>query len=143
MNGRLALTEETAKKFKEASPDHDENVTCPSDNFEALKAIGYPQLSIPKEYGGCGVSLHELMKHQEIIAKNDGATALSDGWHMGIIMDIGEKHSWYDEKYWKLVADVIENGSLINNLATESATGSPTRGGRPEAHPTQRSCRCL
>src|SRR5699024_633602 len=26
----------------------------------------------------------------------------------------------------------IENGSLINNFATEPATGSPTRGGRPE-----------
>lgn len=132
MNGRLALTEETAKKFKESSREHDENVTFPFENFEALKAIGYPQLSIPKEYGGGGVSLHELMKHQEIIAKNDGATALSVGWHMGIIMDIGEKHSWDDEKYRKVVADVIENGSLINNLATEPATGSPTRGGRPE-----------
>ncbi|MCR2600319.1 acyl-CoA dehydrogenase family protein, partial [Salmonella enterica] len=72
MNGRLALTEETAQKFKESSREHDENVTFPFENFEALKAIGYPQLSIPKEYGDGGVSLHELMKHQEIIAKNDG-----------------------------------------------------------------------
>ncbi len=72
------------------------------------------------------------MKHQEIIAKYDGATALSIGWHMGIIMDLGEKKTWDDAKYRKVVQDVIENGALINNLATEPATGSPTRGGRPE-----------
>lgn len=132
INERLALTEETAKSFKETSREHDENVTFPFENFKTLKEIGYPQLSIPKEYGGGGISLYEMLKHQEIIAKYDGATALSIGWHMGIIMDLGEKKAWDEDKYKKVAADVIENGSLINNLATEPATGSPTRGGRPE-----------
>ena len=129
---RLNLMEETAKQFKETAQKHDENVTFPFENFEKLKAIGYPALSIPKEYGGGGISLVELMKHQETIAKYDGATALSIGWHMGIIMDLGEKKTWDAAKYKKVAADVIENGSLINNFATEPATGSPTRGGRPE-----------
>ena len=129
---RLNLMEETAKQFKETAQKHDENVTFPFENFEKLKAIGYPALSIPREYGGAGISLSELMKHQETIAKYDGATALSIGWHMGIIMDLGEKKTWDEEKYKKVAADVIENGSLINNLATEPATGSPTRGGKPE-----------
>ncbi|WP_462422000.1 acyl-CoA dehydrogenase family protein [Salinicoccus sp. Marseille-QA3877] len=129
---RLNLIEETAKQFKETAQKHDENVTFPFENFEKLKAIGYPALSIPREYGGAGISLVELMKHQETIAKYDGATALSIGWHMGIIMDLGEKKTWDAEKYKKVATDVIENGALINNLATEPATGSPTRGGKPE-----------
>ncbi|MCC4722959.1 acyl-CoA dehydrogenase family protein [Salinicoccus sp. RF5] len=132
MNERFQLMEQTVKAFSETSQQHDEDVTFPFENFEALKKIGYPQLSIPSEYGGGGISLVELMKHQEIIAKYDGATALSIGWHMGIIMDLGEKKTWDDAKYRKVVQDVIENGALINNLATEPATGSPTRGGRPE-----------
>jgi len=133
MKERLELMEETARKFKDTSREHDENATFPFENFEALKKIGYPQVTIPAEYGGGGISLWEMLKHQEIIAKYDGATALSIGWHMGIIMDLGEKKSWDEEKYRKVAADVIENGSLINNLATEPATGSPTRGGRPES----------
>ncbi|WP_231634325.1 acyl-CoA dehydrogenase family protein [Salinicoccus sp. YB14-2] len=131
-SGRITLMKKTAKQFKETAQEHDENVTFPFENFEKLKEIGYPALSIPKEYGGAGISLSELMKHQETIAKYDGATALSVGWHMGIIMDLGEKQTWDAEKYKKISADVIENGSLINNLATEPATGSPTRGGKPE-----------
>lgn len=129
---RVQLIEKTAEQFKETSQQHDEQLTFPFENFDKLKAVGYPALSIPKEYGGGGISLTELMKHQETIAKYDGATALSIGWHMGIIMDIGEKRTWNEEKYKKVVRDVIENGALINNLATEPATGSPTRGGRPE-----------
>ncbi|WP_197073389.1 acyl-CoA dehydrogenase family protein [Salinicoccus sediminis] len=132
MKERLELMEETASRFSDTSREHDENVTFPFENFEALKKIGYPQVTIPKEYGGGGISLWEMLKHQEIIAKYDGATALSIGWHMGIIMDLGEKKSWDEEKYRKVAEDVIENGALINNLATEPATGSPTRGGRPE-----------
>ncbi|CAM4353561.1 acyl-CoA dehydrogenase family protein [Lacicoccus alkaliphilus] len=129
---RLNLVEETAKTFKATAREHDENITFPFDNFKVLKSIGYPALSVPKEYGGGGISLAELMKHQETIAKYDAATALSIGWHMGIIMDLGEKKTWEASKYRKVATDVIENGALINNLATEPATGSPTRGGKPE-----------
>ena len=58
---RLALTRETAKRFRETSRRHDENISFPFENFEALKEIGYPKLSIPKEYGGGGISVEELM----------------------------------------------------------------------------------
>ncbi|MCG1009746.1 acyl-CoA/acyl-ACP dehydrogenase [Salinicoccus sp. ID82-1] len=129
---RLDLTRETARQFKETSKQHDREGTFPFENFEALKQIGYPQLSIPKNYGGGGISLEELMRHQQIIAEFDGATALSIGWHMGIIMDTGEKKAWDENKYKEIVEDVIYNGALVNNIATEPATGSPTRGGRPE-----------
>ena len=131
-SGRLALTRETAKRFRETSRMHDENISFPFENFEALKEIGYPELSIPKEYGGGGISVEELMRHQEIIARYDGATALAIGWHMGIIMDLGEKREWDTEKYRRVVQDVLNDGALVNNIATEPATGSPTRGGRPE-----------
>lgn len=129
---RLALTRETARKFKETSKQHDQDGTFPFENFEALERIGYPQLSIPEAYGGDGITLEELMQHQQIIAEFDGATALSIGWHMGIIMDVGEKKTWDEDKYRSIVQDVINDGALVNNLATEPATGSPTRGGKPE-----------
>ncbi|GAB3057017.1 acyl-CoA dehydrogenase family protein [Salinicoccus sesuvii] len=129
---RLSLTREVARGFKETSKQHDRDGTFPFENFEALRSIGYPQLSIPTAYGGGGITLEELMQHQQIIAEFDGATALSIGWHMGIIMDVGEKQTWNADKYRSIVKDIVDNGALVNNLATEPATGSPTRGGRPE-----------
>src|SRR5699024_6146988 len=82
--------------------------------------------------GGIGISLYELLKMQETIAKYDGSTALSIGWHMGITKHTGETKAWEEATYNRFAKDVLEKGALINNAATERATGSPTRGGRPE-----------
>ena len=38
----------------------------------------------------------------------------------------------HEETYKAFARDVLEKGALINNAASERATGSPTRGGRPE-----------
>ncbi|MEI3607325.1 acyl-CoA dehydrogenase family protein [Pseudogracilibacillus sp. SE30717A] len=132
MEDRLELLEKTAKSFSDRAKEHDENGTFPFENFADLKKINYPALTIPKEYGGLGISLYEMVKMQEIIAQYDGSTALSIGWHMGITKHTGETHAWDESTYEKFTKDVIEKGALMNNAATEPATGSPTRGGRPE-----------
>src|SRR5699024_8895488 len=72
------------------------------------------------------------LKLQETIAQHDGSTALSIGWHMGITKHLGETDAWDENVYKAFAKDVLETGALINNAATEPATGSPTRGGRPE-----------
>ena len=129
---RIKSVENTAKSFKETAREHDENITFPTENIDALREIGFTRFSIPKEYGGNGISLEEFLRHQETIARYDGSTALAIGWHMGIIMDLGEKKSWDEAVYQRVAEEAIHNGALINNLATEPATGSPTRGGKPE-----------
>lgn len=123
---------ETVKSFAERARIHDEAGTFPFENFEDLKEIGYPALTIPKIYGGLGISLTEMLYHQETIAEADGSTALSIGWHMGITKQLGEEDIWKQEKYKAFARDVIDTGALLNNAASEPATGSPTRGGKPE-----------
>lgn len=104
----------------------------PYENFKDLQKIGYPSLTIPKKDGGAGISLDELLTYQQLIAQADGSTALSIGWHMGIMKHLGESRPWDEDVYKKVIKDVIANGALLNNAATEPATGSPTRGGKPE-----------
>ncbi|WP_152655718.1 acyl-CoA dehydrogenase family protein [Oceanobacillus sp. CFH 90083] len=104
----------------------------PYENFKDLQEIGYPALTVPTEHGGAGIPLDELLTYQQLIAQADGSTALSIGWHMGIMKHLGESRPWDEHVYTKVVKDVIENGALLNNAATEPATGSPTRGGKPE-----------
>lgn len=132
LDERLALLEKTAEKFAERAREHDENGTFPFENFAELRNIDYPALAVPKKYGGAGISLYEMLKMQELIAQYDGATALSIGWHMGITKHLGETDAWPEETYKAFARDVLEKGALINNAASERATGSPTRGGRPE-----------
>lgn len=129
---RLQLIEKTAKPFKDRAYQHDMDNSFPYENFEDLKKIGYPLLTVPETHGGLGISLVEMLQAQETIAKYDGSTALSIGWHMGISKNLGENKVWDQAVYDKVASDIVNNGALLNNAATEPATGSPTRGGRPE-----------
>lgn len=132
MEQRIELLEKVVAPFAERAKKHDEQGTFPFENYQDLKEIGYQALTIPKKYGGLGISLYEMIKLQEIIAASDGATALSIGWHMGITKHLGENEVWKEEIYEAVAQDILNKGSLINHAATEPATGSPTRGGKPE-----------
>lgn len=134
---RLTLVEKTVADFPERSQMYDEQGLFPFENFAALKAIQYPALTIPKALGGVGITLQELLMMQEKIAMHDASTALAIGWHMGITKNLGESNTWDKSTFEKLADDVVQTGALINNAASERATGSPTRGGRPETVATK------
>lgn len=129
---RIKFLEKSITHFSEHARTHDEAGTFPFENFATLKSIGYPALTVPKKYGGLGISLVEMLQMQEKIAIQDGSTALAIGWHMGITKNLGETDTWNEAVYKKFAEDVVARGALINNVASEKATGSPTRGGLPE-----------
>ncbi|QQK81456.1 acyl-CoA/acyl-ACP dehydrogenase [Salicibibacter cibi] len=134
---RLEILEKITPAFKERAAEHDRAGTFPHENFKALREANYPGLTVPKKYGGQGISLSEMLELQETIAKADGSTALSIGWHMGLAMQIGENETWDEKTYAAVARDIVENGALLNGAASEPATGSPTRGGRPETTATK------
>ncbi|MCP8969490.1 acyl-CoA dehydrogenase family protein [Ectobacillus ponti] len=103
----------------------------PFQNIADLKGMGYHKLTLPKEYGGEAASLYDLLLFQEKIAEGDGATALSIGWHMGIMQELTENRQWEEELFAWMCGEV-QHGALLNRAASERATGSPARGGRPE-----------
>lgn len=137
MSERIELLKKTVEPFKVRAQVHDENGTFPHKNFEDLKAVDYPALTVPKQFGGMEISLTEMLQHQEVIAQADGSTALSIGWHMGIVKHLGENERWPEGRYATVARDVVKHGALLNNAASEPATGSPTRGGKPETFATK------
>ncbi|MFP7299995.1 acyl-CoA dehydrogenase family protein [Neobacillus niacini] len=122
---------ELSERFLARAHQVDIEGSFPFENIQDLKDSGYTSLTVPKKYGGREISLFDMLRFQEKIAEGDGATALSIGWHMGIIKNLTEKNSW-DESIFKKICEDVKNGSLINSAATEPKTGSPTRGGKPE-----------
>jgi alkylation response protein AidB-like acyl-CoA dehydrogenase len=127
---KINLMKEMSERFLERAAKVDEEGSFPYENIQELVDSGYTQLTIPKEYGGAGISLFELVRLQEQIAIGDGATSLSIGWHMGIVKNLDEKKLW-EEAVYKRVVENIKKGALLNGAASEPQTGSPTRGGRP------------
>ncbi|WP_066061644.1 acyl-CoA dehydrogenase family protein [Neobacillus soli] len=131
LDERLELMRILSKQFLLRAHQVDIEGSFPFENIQDLKNTGYTSLTVPAKYGGEEIPLYDLIRLQEMIAEGDGATALSIGWHMGIILNQNEKKTW-EEPMFKLLCEKVKNGSLVNSAATEPKTGSPTRGGRPE-----------
>ncbi len=129
---RLDAVKSIAKAFKDRAYQHDVAGTFPLENYADLRAANFPALTIPQSFGGAGISLEEMLRLQSEIAKQDGSTGLAIGWHMGISKHLGESDNWSSALYAEFAENVMAKGALINNAASEPATGSPTRGGRPE-----------
>ena len=77
---------------------------------------------LPKEFGGSAISLYDFVLFQEKIAEGCGATALSIGWHLGIVKELAENRSWNDEMF-KWFCEEVRNGALFNRATTEPKTG--------------------
>ncbi|QDH22067.1 acyl-CoA dehydrogenase family protein [Saccharibacillus brassicae] len=130
---KLAVwADELAGRFAKRAAKHDREGSFPFENFEELRAGGYAKLTLSEEQGGDGVSLYEWLLVQERLARGDGSTALSAGWHGGMMLHYRETDIWPEPSYADFCRDVASSGAMINKFASERATGSPTRGGRPQ-----------
>lgn len=90
----------------------------------------YHMLTLPVEHGGSGCNIKELIIIQSLLAFYDESTALSIGWHLGVVGEVFELKLWPEEMMLQFAHD-IRNGAITNRIVSESEMGSPTRGGRP------------
>jgi alkylation response protein AidB-like acyl-CoA dehydrogenase len=130
-NEKIELMSSLSNQFSLRAHQFDVEGSFPHDNIQELRDSGYTSLTVPKKYGGQEICLYEMLRLQEKMAEGDGSTALSIGWHMGIMKNLAEKQTWKDTIF-EMICEDVKKGSLINSAATEPRTGSPTRGGKPE-----------
>lgn len=116
--------------IKAHSAQIDEQAIFPKENIQKLVNIGYTNITLPKTYGGKGLSIYDMVLLQETLASFDGNTALSIGWNLGVVGEIFEKKLWSEEHLQFLAKEVLQ-GALMNRSVSEAQTGSPSRGGRP------------
>lgn len=116
--------------FTSKAAENDQLARFPMENINKLVEIGFTSLTLPKAYGGEGINVYDLVLFQETLARFDGATALSIGWHMSQLAEIYDKKLWHEQQLDSFSTEII-NGALMNRTASEKLTGSPTRGGRP------------
>ncbi|MFD1359482.1 acyl-CoA dehydrogenase family protein [Fictibacillus halophilus] len=127
----LKQAEELKEIFSTRAGAIDSEGIFPYENFADLKKMNFLSLTIPKEYGGKGLNLLEYLQVQEIIAQGDAPTALSLGWHLGVMLEAAENRHWQGSAFEKVSSLIVQEKLLFNLAQTERATGSPSRGGTP------------
>lgn len=119
------------QQFRDSAEQTDRLAAFPKENIQSLVESGYTSLALPKEYGGEGMTVTDMILMQETIASYDGATGLSIGWHQGVVGDLYANELWEKDNLQRFAKDIL-NGALVNRAASEAQTGSPTRGGKPQ-----------
>nr|WP_078577613.1 acyl-CoA dehydrogenase family protein [Salipaludibacillus agaradhaerens] len=131
------LASRVSEPFKERAIKNDREACFPFENMAELKKAELTTLTVPAKWGGKEASLYELLIVQETIAKGDGPTALSLGWHNGLIMQLRQTRKWEEAMFEAICREAVDDHILINAAASEKATGSPARGGMPETTATK------
>jgi alkylation response protein AidB-like acyl-CoA dehydrogenase len=128
----IEKVDELANTFARRARKHDLEGSFPFENFEDLKQAGFLTLTIPEKFGGKGISLTTFLLIMERLGRGDASTALGLGWHLGLLFNIYHSKAWKEEDFKRICDKVIQDGAIINSIATEPETGSPSRGGRPQ-----------
>lgn len=126
----IALADRLAPIVAANADRHDRESSFPFDSFQSLRESGYLALTAPEEFGGRGASALEAMLAQERLARGDGAVALGATMHLIQVAGLARGDIWPPVLRQRVLRDVVERGTLINNLASEPELGSPSRGGR-------------
>ncbi len=85
------LTEEMLARFASRAANYDRDNAFFKEDFEELRAAKYLLLPVPKEFGGAGKNLAEVLREQRRLAYHAPATALAMNMHlywMGVASDL-------------------------------------------------------
>lgn len=118
-----------AQRLEQTAAHYDASAAFPFEHYAFLKEEGLFKLTIPAEYGGAGAGLYETVLVQERLARGDGSTALSVGWHLGFFLNLRTVRPWKEATFSKLCEEAVTRGDLLNLFVSEPA-GNPGRGGR-------------
>lgn len=127
----VAVAGELADVFAQRAAKDDWEGHFHRENFEDLHRAGYLALTVPRDFGGGGASLLDVVLAQERLARGDASTALIASMQLINVARFAYGVSGPNALLEQIYRDVVQEGALINSAASEPATGSPSRGGRP------------
>lgn len=124
----LELAQYLARQFSTRADEADKLGKLPAADVQALKDSGYLGLSVPREYGGQGLSMKACLEAHMVLAQGSASTAMVAGMPLQIFGHAREV-DWFSEEVLERLGRVSANGGLVNNVASEPLLGSPSRGG--------------
>jgi alkylation response protein AidB-like acyl-CoA dehydrogenase len=113
------LTDDMLARFAERAPQYDQENRFFTEDFEELRTSSYLLLAVPKELGGSGCSLADVVREQRRLGYYAPSTALAVNMHL----------------YWTgIAADLLRSGDTsLKWLLQEAARGAVFAAGHAEA----------
>ncbi len=127
----VELARALATEFAPAAAENDRDGRFPHAHYRRLHESGYLRLALPRDHGGDGASLFEMVLAQEQLAQGDAASAIGVGMLLNVLGRMGEEPAWPDAVYAEVCRTIATEGGIVNSVVTEPELGSISRGGVP------------
>jgi alkylation response protein AidB-like acyl-CoA dehydrogenase len=131
----VAISGELADTFAKRANKNDWAGNFPYENYRDLAQAGYLKLTVPRELGGWGADVLEVVLALTRLAQGCPSTALVTTMHLTNLARIEAGSRENDPAaralFARICRAIVEEDAMINNAASEPATGSPSRGGKP------------
>lgn len=113
-----------AADFATRSAEHDRDASHPVENYQRLRAEGFLELTVGKEWGGAGASFLDHTIAYEALGQGCPSTALAFNMHASVVMPVLQSNE-VGGAAKQLVADmVVRQGMLIGGNFSEPGTTS-------------------
>ncbi len=129
----VTLAKQLAADFATRAEEADKQAKLPAEDVQALKESGYLLMSVPREYGGMGLTLKECVEAQLELAKGSTSSAMVAGMQIHMFGNVSENRPWPEAAFERLSREAVAGG-LFNTAASEPTLGSPSRGGAFETY---------
>ena len=119
------LPQDILDRCLERAPGYDQNNSFFTEDFEELKSAGYLNAAVPKELGGLGLTLAEVVQHQRRLAYYAGPTALAVNMHFywtGLAADVWRSG---DKSLEWMLTETVNNGAVFAAGHAESGNDLP------------------
>jgi alkylation response protein AidB-like acyl-CoA dehydrogenase len=115
---------ELAADFATRASEHDRDASHPTENYDRLRAEGFLELAIGKEWGGAGASFLDHTIVYEALGQGCPSTALAFNMHASVVMPVLQSDE-VGGAAKQLIADlVVRQHQLIGGNFSEPATTS-------------------
>ncbi len=125
------MADRLAARFAARAAREDASSRFPHENWADMHEAGYLRLVIPREYGGGGASVLDMVVAQERLGRGCASTALGVGMLISVLGRAAMLKCWPEPVFAAVCRELIEHGGGINNCVTETELGSISRGGTP------------
>lgn len=125
----VELARELAAQIATRADAADRAGKLPAEDIQMLRESGYLTASIPREYGGMGLSMRECVEAQLELAQGSASTAMVATMQFHVFGNAGENQLWPHEHFERFCRIAVEERGLFNSIASEPDLGSPSRGG--------------
>ena len=122
------LARQLAADLATRAEEADKQAKLPSEDVQRLIESGYLLMSVPREYGGMGLTLKECVVAQLELAKGSTSSAMVAGMQIHMFGNVSENRPWPEAVFERLSRAAVAGG-LFNTAASEPMLGSPSRGG--------------